>query len=80
MAVADSELNILLGPQGLYPVSETMRLVANSKDFSSFPTHFWWDLKSQSLWFGVGIGILTSAMAVANRFARPALAVSVSFI
>ena len=73
------ELNILLGPQGLYPVSETMRLVANSKDFSSFPTHFWWDLKGQSLWFGVGIGILTSAMAVANRFARPALAVSAFF-
>ena len=73
------ELKLILGPKGLYPIQESMRLVAESRQFSTFPTHFWWDVTGETLWLGLGVGVLSSLLAMANRWARPALAVSAFF-
>lgn len=70
------ELNVLLGPEGIYPIEVTMRLVSETHEFGTFPTHFWWDTKGHSLWLGVWIGVLTCVMAMANCFSRPALVIN----
>lgn len=70
------ELDVLIGQMGIYPVEETMTLVAETQDFSTFPTHFWWDTSAKTLWPAVIIGCLFCCLAMVNRMTRPALFLS----
>ena len=70
------EADIILAPDGLLPLGETMTFLETNGSLSRHPTHFWWEPARDHFKGGIWAGMLVAGLAFGGFRARACLALS----